>query len=294
MRAVLGHAVDVLRRDADREKARREIARDGGAGHVEHLHPAERGLPAPAHLRERVDRVRGHAHDIGRAGLVDPVDHVHALRQIVQYHLEAGRERLRQANIGDVVRGRRKAQEHRAGIVAPVAHHRAPVGEQRIVRVHHPFGRAGGAGSEREVSNLVRIQIGREARRLRQPRRRERMALRIGRLLAARLQAVDTAHARKRGRLGEDVAPRGVGAVAGLRHQRRALDAREQLQHFAGGVVLVQRRIAHIAVARAGKQDDDRLRPARQPHRDALAALDAGAVQILGHAVHPCEQTRPS
>ncbi len=70
----------------------------------------------------------------------------------------------------------------------------------------------------------------------------------------------------------------GVGAITGLGEERRRVGALKEADDLGDGVVLVQRRVADIAVARAGEENDYRLDPVGQPHRNALAALQAGVV----------------
>ena len=79
VRAVLGHAVDVLRLDAEVEEGARRLGRDDRARHVERLSRLPSCCQAARlHVGENVDRVRRHAHHVGRAGLEDPVERLHA------------------------------------------------------------------------------------------------------------------------------------------------------------------------------------------------------------------------
>ena len=68
--------------------------------------------------------------------------------------------------------------------------------------------------------------------------------------------------------------------------------ALQQLDHLADGVVAMQRRAADRAVARAGEQRDHALDPARQPHRNALAGLDAAPREIGGQRIGGVDQLR--
>ena len=98
--------------------------------------------------------------------------------------------------------------------------------------------------------------------------------------LGVRLQPIDVLECRNVLQSGDQVTFARVGAVAVLHDQRRRAGPLQQLDHLADGVVAMQRRAADRAVARAGEQRHHALDPARQPHRDALARLDAAPRQI--------------
>ncbi len=159
-------------------------------------------------------------------------------------------------------------------IVVPVGHHRAAVGEQRVVRVHHALGHAGGARGEGEVHDLV--GIGDRRYFARRTRTGEWRALRSEHGL----------HVGKRLRRSDD--------VFSLRDERRGARALEELHDLGDGVVLVQRRVADVAVPRAGEQRHHALGARGQPHGDALAAPHAGPVQARGQRVDPGEQLAPA
>ena len=77
-----------------------------------------------------------------------------------------------------------------------------------------------------------------------------------------------------------------------VRRARRRWCARAGLD-LGGRIVLMQRRVADIALTRAGEKDDHRLDPVGQPHRDPLAALEAGGVEIGGDRVDRAQQFGP-
>jgi hypothetical protein len=54
---------------------------------------------------------------------------------------------------------------------------------------------------------------------------------------------------------------------------------------FGDGVVAMQRRAAHIALARAGDERDRGLDRAGQPHRDAIAGAQSAAGEIAGERI---------
>jgi hypothetical protein len=107
------------------------------------------------------------------------------------------------------------------------------------------------------------------------------------------IERVNALHRRQRARGGEHVVFVRIGAVAGLRKKRRGLDTLHEHGDLANGVVLVQRRVAHIAVTRAREQDHDAFDAIRQAHRNALAALQSRVVQIRGKGVDPLRQSAP-
>ena len=113
VRAVLGHAVDVLRRDAAVEELLRRLARNGRAGHVEDVHRAEPREPALARRVQNVHRMRRHAHHVGGAGLDEPVERAHARRRIVHHELEARDQHLLERDGGDVMAQRAQRQQDR-------------------------------------------------------------------------------------------------------------------------------------------------------------------------------------
>ena len=273
VRAVLGHAVDVLRRDAHGEEALRHLARDRRAGHVEQAHRAELRHAAALRLGEEVDGVRRHAHDVGRAALERPVDRLRAGGRVVEHQLEARGHHLLDGDGADVMAHRRQAEQDRRMIVAPVGHHRAAVGEQRVVRVHHPLGHPGGARGEGEVDDLV--GVGDRGQVADRARRRER-------------RSGEVEHVLDRGR-----SLNGARAITGLHHERRGPRTLEQLRDLGRSVVLVQRGDADIAVPRAREQGDHALGARGQPHRHPLAAAHAGLVQGGGDRIDPGEQLAP-
>ncbi len=116
----------------------------------------------------------------------------------------------------------------------PVRHHRAAVGEQRVVGMHHALRHAGRAGREGEVDDLVRIEIGLGQRcpaRLPIAGNCAQSPARA-RVRTDRRQAVDALHRRQRFRRRKHVRAVGVRTVARLREQHRGLDALEQLRRF--------------------------------------------------------------
>jgi hypothetical protein len=80
-----------------------------------------------------------------------------------------------------------------------------------------------------------------------------------------RRQCVDALHAAELLCTFEDVGSGSIRSPTGLHEQRAAFDARQKRHDFGHRVVLMQRRVADVAVARAGQQDDNILQPVRQP-----------------------------
>ncbi len=216
--------------------------------------------------------MRRHAHDVGGTALERPVERPHARGRIVHHQLEARRHHLLDGHGADVVAHGREAEQHRRVIVPPVGDHGAAVGEQRVVRVHDALRHARRAGSEGEIGDLVGIVDGGDLAG--RARRGERTA----------------AHVEHRLHRGKRDARR---TVARLHHQRRGARALEELHDLGGGVVLVQRGHAHVAVACAGEQRYHALGARGQPHADALAAAHARGVPGLRQRVHPGEELLP-
>ena len=296
VRTVFGHAVDVLRLDSHREERLRGFRRDDRSRHVEEAHLAQSLEAAPFHVREDVDRVRRHAHHVGGAGRDDPVERFHPRWRIVHDEFKACHEALLERHRRDVMRQRAVGQKHGAPIVAPVLHHRAAVGEQRVVRVQHALRRAGRPGREREVDDLVGtgIRIRKRAFKGHVPDRgKGSVSVRSLLFIICRSELIDPFHARDRPRCREHVLPTRVRAMAALRKERSRMYAFQQLNDFRHSVILMQRRIAHVAVARAGEHDDYRLHPVGKPHRNALTPPQSRLVEVGCERVHPRTQLRP-
>ena len=89
VRAVLGHAVDVLRLDALRRETPAPPRRDRRAGHVEHLDRAERSSAAPPHSRrECPSRASARPSHRSRRVSIDPVERRLAGRRVVDDQLQ--------------------------------------------------------------------------------------------------------------------------------------------------------------------------------------------------------------
>ncbi len=173
--------------------------------------------------------------------------------------------------------------------MAPVADHGAGIGQERVVGMHHALRRTRGAGGEREVADLVRVGV--HGRRIDGGLAASRWQRRL--VVPVFREAVEPLHLRQALDGGKDVEALAIGAVAGLREQGCTARAFEQRHHVGAGVVLVQRRVAHIAVARAGKHDDCAFDPVGQPDGHPVAAAHARAVQVGRQQVDLGQQRAP-
>ena len=94
------------------------------------------------------------------------------------------------------------------------------------------------------------------------------------------------------GKLLEEVMPVGNGAKTGIGDYRSGPHPVHQSDNLGSGVVPVQRRAAHIAVARTGEERDRSLDPARQPDRDTLTRANAARCQAGCEASGGLDQLR--
>ena len=203
--------------------------------------------------------------------------------RIVDHQLHAGGQRLPGRDPGDVVRERRERQQHRGVIVAPVAHEVAAVGEQRVVGVHDRLGHAGGARGEGEIGDLVRIVVdrreaARRGARALAGRARARAPSAAGRPCAARQPSAKAASGSCRCASAPQPSSTSIA---------RASMCRSRLVISSTGVVAVQRRVADVAVARAGDERDQRLEPVGEPQADALARAQSGLGEGIGDRIDP-------
>src|SRR5690348_11553887 len=85
--------------------------------------------------------------------------------------------------------------------------------------------------------------------------------------------------------LGKDIAPVRIRPIAALPDEGGGARAAQELEDLGRGVVAMERRAAHVAVARAGEQRHHALDPARQPDRDALTGLEAARRKVRGERI---------
>ena len=237
--------------------------------------------------------MRRHAHHVSGAGLDYPVERLFADRKIVHNDFKAGNKALLDGNGADVMRQRAVAEQDRFVIVMPVLDHRAAVREQRVVRMQHAFRHAGRAGSESKVNNLVRVEVGFGQSAGFAAKRGELCIFVLRRRRSRRKHAVYALHRRQRLRRREHIRAVGIRTISRLREQHRRLYAVEQLGNFVDRVILVQRRIAHVAVARAGEKHHRRFDAVGQPHGHPLAALQTCRLHFGRERIDPLRQLRP-
>ena len=169
----------------------------------------------------------------------------------------------------------------------PVGDHRPAICQQGVIRVHDALWRAGSARGEGEIDDLVGVVVGRRGIEGEPAAGKRRHVARAVR------ERIDAPQRRQGCRGGKDVGDARIGPVAGLGKKGRGADPRQQRDDLADRVVLVQRRIADVAVARAGEQDRHGLDPVRQPDRNPLAAFDAGLFEIGGNRVDQRTELAP-
>ena len=261
VRRILAHAIDILwfhtlaqERLGDRLRYRR-------ACHVEQRYRTEARDAARFLLRQDIHGVGRHAHDIGSAGLNDPVQSRKAGRRVVDHQFRPRHHRLAHRNPGDMMAERRQGQQDRPRIEIPVRHQIAAIGEQGVVRMHDALRSTRCARGESKIGHLVGITDKR-------PDLLPRFCHRIRHCSdghATGSQAPNPAKARHGGKAGMDIMARRIGAVAVLDEDRSCPNPAEQRQHLVDCVVAVQRRVADITVARAGEKNHKGFEPVRHP-----------------------------
>ena len=101
----------------------------------------------------------------GRAGFDQAVNKTRTPRQIVNNDLPTHGERHNHRAEAKIVTERAERIDDRAFVDVPVGGKRARIGEQRVVTVHHAFGRACRTRREGEIENGVGIALGRRCHR---------------------------------------------------------------------------------------------------------------------------------
>src|SRR5262249_48306164 len=151
------------------------------------------------------------------------------------------------------------------------------IGEQGIIRVQHAFRNTRRSGRKGQTYDLVRIRIQRLVADDLPLRIRKRDDLSPGgRLRAARSTVwrdmINTAYDFDSLCGSKDIGAFSVRTVTWLREERRSVYALQQLDHTDDRVVLMQRSVADVTVARARQINHANFRAARQEDRHTRAA----------------------
>ena len=103
MRAVFGHAVNVLWRHANPQKLLSDFARDRRPRHIKRSHLAHCGQTTTTNIFQNIHRVCRHAHDIGALAFNDPVKRRFAGGKVMDDELQARRKPLLDRNRTNVM-----------------------------------------------------------------------------------------------------------------------------------------------------------------------------------------------
>ena len=104
-----------------------------------------------------------------------------------------------------------------------------------------------------------------------------------------RSETVDFFQLRQTADRRENVVLVGIRPVSRLPEERHRTGALQKRNDLAARVVAMERRVAHIAHARARQKDERRFHSAGKPDRNTIPRANAGLVQVLGDGINPMQ-----